>query len=271
MKNTNRNSFNLLSFLSGAVVTAIIYTIIMAIVFSNVLSGKGSNTNSDKKEKVADSTESVDNTELKNNDFVKYNTDVKDWDITLDSGEKVKYNTPEGFYSLSDQYLDNLKTYYKVDKLKSDSLVVVGDKNTPYDSDTIINADKLSDVNDMLSQLYGDDYKEEEVQQSEAYTYMKTGKIPDDAPDNYKIDEVETVKVDGIEYVIYEVNYDTTYENTSDSTKSTESTEAATSTVHTQQLACYSKTDDAMEIIVYQTKFNKDSALKYLKEFLGAK
>lgn len=250
-----------LGLLSGCVILMFVY-----IVFLN-------NPNSDKsvsgtKETVSGSAiesdadditlESADSKE--DADAFVYETEIKDWPIKL--GDKnVTYHTPEGFFSLSDQYLENLSDYYKVDSISTDSLVVVGDADTPYSSKTIINADTISDVQNILSQVYGDDFDASEVIESEAYVYMKTGKVPENAADNYKIEEVKTYKVDGIEYVAYEVNYDTTYEAEEEGEKD--------ETVHTQQISCYSKTDDAMEIIVYQAEFDRESALNALEEFLG--
>lgn len=205
-------------------------------------------------------------------ELVQYNTHKTNWVMKLDSGEQLTFKTPENFYSLTDQYLESLSGYYNGNDVSSDSVIVVGDSDTPYQSKTLINCDKLSDISDMLSQLYGEDYDPSEVIQSEAYIYMTTGKIPDNAADNYKIDEIETFKVGDVEFVAYEVNYDTTYKDETGKDKTEDETEIAEDqTVHTQQISCYSKTDDAIEIIIYQTEFNRDEAMKLLKEFCGVK
>lgn len=229
-------------------------------------------------------------------DNQNWKTDIKEFTIKTDSGEEIKLHTPENYYSLTDQYLDNLKGYYGVDEVASDNMVVVGDAAGPYEAKTVINANTLSDTRNMLKQLYGDEFKEDEVIDAEAYTYMKTGKLPDTLPLNYKIDELKTYEVNGVEFVVYEVNYDTEYQTeenqTADTTgetpiegsigdekakedgesdKDEEESEdkGNVETVHTQQLSCYSKTDDAVEIILYQTEFNKEEALKTLESFLG--
>ena len=72
----------------------------------------------------------------------------------------------------------------------------------------------------------------------------------------------------GIEYVIYEVQYDTVY-YLSEVSSEEEAEDAETTTVHTQELACYSKTDDSVEIILYMESFDLDTALDFLHQFLG--
>ncbi len=226
---------------------------------------KLNNFDSDKTESTNDAADNE--TTMKN-----WNTDIKEWSIKTDSGEEIKLHTPDGFYSLTDQYLDSLGSYYDKDSIVSDSMVVVGDDASTYSAKTVINANRLSDTFSMLKQLYGEDFKKDEMVDSEAYTYMKTGKLPEELPLNYKIDEIDTYTVDGIEFVAYEVNYDTEYDMSTDETASgsaTEDTEAKKETVHTQQISCYSKTEDSVEIIIYQTDFDRDSAVKILKEFIG--
>ncbi len=272
----NGNGSNIFTPILLAIIAVILCCILYELHNGNT-GGKSDNSSVESTEKSdADVTTTVESHE----------TDIKDWSMKLDSGEEVSYHTPEGFYSLTDQYIENLKSYYQSDSITSDSMICVGDKDTPYDSGTVINANKLSDISNMLKQLYGDEFKEEDVVQSEAYTYMTTGKLPEELPDNYKIDEIDTYTVDGIEYVAYEVNYDMTYqlEDEETSTEETpteytdeslsqesteESTEPSETTVHTQQVCCYSKTDDSVEILIYQSEFNRDEAVKLLKEFLG--
>ena len=213
-------------------------------------------------EKSGSEVSAKDDTETETQEPMKaYQTDIKNWTVTLSNGKKLNFYTPAGYYSLSDQYLENLANYYKSEaEIKSSSVVVVGDKDTPYASETLINADTISDVSNILSQLYGDEYDASQVTESEAYVYLKTGKLPDKLPDNYTIDEVERVDVDGVTYVVYDINYDNTYKDE----------DGKDTVVHTQQLSCYSVTeDDAVEIILYQSEFNKEQALAVLHQFLG--
>lgn len=242
------------------VIFGIITIFLLLVVIGDLKEEEG---NKEVSEVTQDNGDDTDNETIANN----WKTDIKDWEFKTESGETVKYHTPDGFYSLTDQYLDNLSSYYSKDSIKSDSMIVVGDAISPYDSKIVINANKLSDTLNMLKQLYGDDFKDEDMQDAEAYTYMKTGKLPDKLPLNYKIEEVDTYKVDGTEYVAYEVNYDTEYETEQDE----DTKESKKETVHTQQISCYSKTEDSVEIIVYQSEFNREESLSALKEFLGVK
>ena len=225
-----------ISFFAGALIAS--WALILIYTFALRPSGTS----------VAASTSDSESTEYTEE---SYNLDIKDWEVSLESGETITLHTPSDFYT---------------------DIVVVGDNVNTFSCNTIINADALSDVSGMLKQIYGDDYDESEVVTSEAYTYMKTGELPEDLPLNYTCEEVATYTVDGIDFVAYEVNYDTEYvnEESTESVESTEEAEPSTTTVHTQQIACYSKTDDSLEIIIYQNEFDKEAALEVLEEFIGA-
>ena len=245
-----------ISFFAGALIAS--WALILIYTFALRPSGTSVSTSTSDSE----STESTEES---------YNLDIKDWEVSLESGETITLHTPSDFYSLSDQYISNLSDYYGVDDLDTD-IVVVGDNVNTFSCNTIINADALSDVSGMLKQIYGDSYDESDVVTSEAYTYMTTGELPEDLPLNYTCEEIATYTVDGIDFVAYEVNYDTEYvnEESTESVESTEEAEPSTTTVHTQQIACYSKTDDSLEIIIYQNEFDKEAALEALEEFIGA-
>lgn len=262
----NKNTFNFKSYCAGALCASFL----AVVVYNGILVKDLKQIKNSVNNVTVESTESE--SKEPETELVQYNTHKTNWVMKLDSGEQLTFKTPKNFYSLTDQYLENLSSYYNGNDVSSDSVIVVGDSDTPYQSKTLINCDKLSDISDMLSQLYGEDYDPSEVVQSEAYIYMTTGKIPDNAADNYKIDEIETFKVGDVEFVAYEVNYDTTYKDETGKEKTENETEVAEDqTVHTQQISCYSKTDDAVEIIIYQTEFNRDEAMKLLKEFCGVK
>ena len=258
MKNNNRNNFDLGSFCMGGLVSVLICIGIYVFALRPNTAG----------DKVAENNEVLtteDSTEDSDTSAVIYNTGIKEFTVNLESGEEVTFHTPENAYSLTDQYLENLSSYYGMDSVNSDSMIVVGDADTTYASNIMLNCDILSDVTNMLSQLYGDEFDPDSVVDSEAYTYMTTGELPEELPDNYTIEEVANYTVDGIDYVAYEVNYDVTYVLDSDE----ESTESSETVVHTQEIACYSKTGDAVEIIIYQDEFNREDALSFLEEFLG--
>lgn len=199
-----------------------------------------------------------------------YDTSIKEWELATSSGESFTFYTPEGYYSLADQYIDNLLSYYAVDGIDAKT-AVVGDNVNPYTCNTIISADTLSNVSTMLKTIYADDYDPDLISVSEAYTYMTTGELPDELPLNYTIEEAATYTVNGIDFVAYEVNYDTEYPNETESVESTEISENETepTVMHTQQILCYSDTEDAVEIVISQATFDRDEALSKLQEFLG--
>ena len=268
----DKNKNNSLTWVIGIVGTAII--ILLLCILGEMKSGK--DTLSDGSQEIV-SPDDAANGEVETK---TWNTDIKDWEFSTDSGEKVHYYTPNGYCSLTDQYLDNLKEYYSASAITSDSMVVVGDAASPYDAKTIINANKLSDTFNMLKQLYGEDFDADEMIEAEALTYTKTGKLPDELPLNYKLEELETYEIDGIKYHTYEVNFDTEYEVESDNSdeaaegsvndgQQNEKEETKKEIVHTQQISCYSDTEDPIEIIVYQTEFSRENAVKALEEFLG--
>lgn len=268
--NKSPYSNNGLTWVIAGIGTAI-FVVLVCILFE-LRAGNGNASKSDV---------SPDNASDNSVTMESWDTDIKEFSIQTDSGEKFQFNTPEGFYSLSDQYLNNLKDYYSVSSVKSDTMVVVGDSESPYSAKTLINANKLSDVSNMFNQL-GYETTEADMLQSEAYVYMTTGELPEELPLNYKIDEVDKWKVNGVEFVAYEVSYDTEYEKEAEETESDEKKESGedegessdkkeVETVHTEEICCYSNTEDPIEIVIYQSEFDKDSAVKYLKEFLGVK
>ena len=210
----------------------------------------------------------------------KWNTSEKKHVIDVD-GKKLTFYTPTDFFSLTDQYLSNMGSYYGK-TLKSESFYCVGNNETASAAAHVITANKLSDMSVMLKQLYGDNYDETNVQKAPAYVYMTTGKIPDNAPDNYKIKEVTSLKVSDVTFKVYETEYDQTYEvegETSEESKSGEKKkdkknkkdDKNTEVVHYKEMCAYSDTKDTVEVVFYMNEYDKDSALKELKEFLGAK
>lgn len=215
-------------------------------------------------------SESEDSTEV-GSVIKEYLTDLKKFSVKTTDGTNVTFHTPKDWYSLTDQYQENLQAFYANDSVEVSNMFVVGNADTTGNSTSLINAAPISEVSKVMKKVYGDEYKEEDMLVSEAYTYMTTGKLPEELPDNYKIDELETIKVGDVSYKLYEVNYDTTYtDDTSNSNEEgTESTEAKETVVHTQKIACYSDTEDPIEIIMYMAEFNKDKAISLIKEFLG--
>lgn len=248
-------------FFAGAFLSAILCIFLFSFSDSSPENVIDTNVGvSEKSEDTPDNTTQLDD----GSTITSYNTGIKDW--KMKTGDKeLTFNTPDDFYSLSDQYVDNLKEYYSVDEIDAKNLVIVGNNTSLYEASTVINASTLSGVSSMLNQIYDDDFNEEDIISSEAYTYMTTGSLPKELPLNYKIDEVATYTIEDVNFIVYEVNYDTEYTNNTVSSNDA----GDVTTVHTQQLACYSDTEDAIEIILYQTEFDRENALTYLEQFLG--
>lgn len=237
------------------------FSILLFLLYS-LITGNASNEDNNASAQVQ--TETNEEVREDGSTLTNYNTGITEWKFTLD-GKELTFNTPKDFYSLSDQYAENLSEYYGVDDLDIGSLAVIGDAPAVYNSNTMINADTISNVKNLLSQVNDDSYNVEDFQMSEAYTYMTTGSLPEELPMNYKLEEVGSYTIDGVNFKAYDVSFDTEYVDESVSTNDV-------TTVHTQQLVCYSDTsDDILEVIIYQSEYNKDKALDYLKDFLGVK
>lgn len=254
MKNNKRlQGFDLTSFLAGSLLS-----VIVTVAFFECVVIKNDTHVEDTVVQEMKEDESKADSEV-----TAYNTQIKQFEIKTASGETVYCSTPEGYFSLTDQYIDNLETYYNIDEIKSENMVVVGDSAEPYSSKSVIDANCLSDVKEMLAQVHKDDegYDPDEVLESEAYTYMKTGKLPENIPDNYRIKEVDSFKQGDITFRVFKVEYDTDYEG---------ETEEDKTTVHTEQLAAYSDTEDAVEVILIQESYDQKKGLRDIREFLNA-
>lgn len=189
-----------------------------------------------------------------------YDTIITSKTVELNSGETFTFYTPSGYFSLTDQYLDSIGDYYDVDVLKSDTMFVVGDNKDQTLADTIINVDIMSDLPNVFSQLYGKTYTAEEVDKSTTYKYMTTGEIPEDAEDNYKVNEIDDFEVNGIKFKTFAVSYSNTYQDEDGNDQ----------VLETKEIDCYSSnTDDPIEIVMYQTKYDEDAAVKLIREFCG--
>lgn len=105
---------------------------------------------------------------------------------------------------------------------------------------------------------------------SEAYTYMTTGKLSDDADETYKVEELKSFKVGDIEYKIYHTSYDITVKSsTAETDEDGNTTAPEEETTHYDEIYCYSNTEDPIEIVVYQAEYNADSAIKLIEDFVG--
>lgn len=255
-------NFDIASFLAGICITT---WVVIAVFFA---AGGNININGSA---VKEDTSETASTDTKDEEKEEPNWVTNELKRTITAGDKkVTFYAPKKFYSISDQYIYNMGSYYGNTDLKSDSFYVVGDNEVSSSATTVISANTISDIKSIMKQLYGDDYSENSFKEAIALTYMKTGKLPKDAPDNCTVDELDKIKVGDVTYSVYEVNYDTDYK-TGESTDNKDDTKDETTTVHTQNICAYSDTDDVIEIMVYQEVFDKEKAVSYIKEFVGAK
>lgn len=236
-----------LGFFAGVALTAVIAMFtIPSIIRSSV--GTGTQT--------ADNTQSSSSEDI--GELRQYVTTQKEWETVTSDGTTLKFYTPEGWYSLADQYNDGLTEYYGVE-LPADNIACVGDNTDQYKATCLINSRPLSNTSEVLSTIYKDEYDEATMLYSDTYEYMKNGTEPTDTT----IEELESITSgDGHVYRVFLHGFDTEYYTDEEQTETT--------TVHTDEIISYSDTEDAVEIIMYMAEFNKDEAIAKLREFLGA-
>lgn len=251
--------FNWSSFFAGACTAFLLCIFVYAVALHPKASTVETVTTTESTDK-SESTESKEDEKSEDEEEKNYDVTVTQKMVELSSGEKVTFYTPKGYYSLTDQYLDSIGDYYDVDVLDSDTMYVVGDNKDQTLADSIINMDIMSDLPNVFTQLYGKTYTAEEVGKSTAYEYMTTGEIPDDAEDNYKISEIDTFKVNNIEFKMFAVSYTNTYQDEDGNDKELE----------TKEIDCYStNTDDPIEIVMYQSEYDEKAAIAAIHEFCG--
>lgn len=234
-------------FVSG-VALILIFTVFMLPNMVKDVIGTNQTSKADSEEATEEDTSA---------DLKMYVTDKKEWAITTDDGATFNFHTPEGWYSLDDQYNDGLIQYYGMD-LPSDGIACVGDAKDQYDATFIINARPMSDVKTVLQTIYGEDYSDEEMLYSDTYLYMKDGTEPEGST----IEELDSIVADGHTWRVFKHGYDTEYY--------TDETQSETETVHTDELLAYSDGDDTVEVIMFMAEFNQENGIAKLKEFLGA-
>lgn len=188
----------------------------------------------------------------------QYITTQKEWLVTTEDGTTLNFYTPEGWYSLADQYADGLTEYYGVE-LTDIGVACVGNNSDQYQATAIINSRPLSNTADTLKKIYGDEYDESKMLYSSTYNYMKDGTEPDESE---TIEELDSITANGHTYRVFVHGYDTEYYTNEEQTETT--------TVHTDEVLAYSDTEDPVEIICYMSEFDKDELISKLKEFLGA-
>lgn len=179
--------------------------------------------------------------------------------LTPEGAASVTFNIPEDHYYLTQSYIDTVAQTYGIDAtLACDNLIVTGNADSVYGAEEAINATTISGLKKLMTELYGDTVDVDALAYSEAYQYMTTGTIPETGLLNYSIELVDTIEKDGVTYKAYHVSYDVDSYGTG----------KEEDYIHSEQLMCYSDTEDPIEIIIYTGEFNKARALELLHTFI---
>lgn len=179
--------------------------------------------------------------------------------LTPEGSAPVTFNIPEEHYYLTQSYIDTVAQTYGIDAtLACNNLIVTGNADSVYGAEEAINATTISGLRQLMSELYGDTVDIDALAYSEAYQYMVTGNIPETSLLNYSIELVDTIEKDGVTYKAYHVSYDVDSYGTG----------KEEDYIHSEQLMCYSDTEDTIEIIIYTGEYNQARALELLHTFI---
>lgn len=222
------------------------------------------------KEVIEESTDTADETSEIESTVTEYDTSPKDFNITLSGNEVVKFHTPEDYYDLSEQYSNYIRSYCNLDEsVKLDNTVTVGDADTPAMTNVLICAAPFSDIDIRLQAIYGNEYDAETMLESDAYMYMKTGIIPEYVPEDYNIEELDSITSDdGITYRFFKIHYTDSYEYSTGETDENGEAVVATATEEINQISAYSDTEDVIEVIGCMTEWDETVLYNKMKEFL---
>lgn len=179
--------------------------------------------------------------------------------LTPEGSAPVTFNIPEDHYYLTQSYIDTVAQTYGIDAtLACNNLIVTGNADSVYGAEEAINATTISGLRQLMTELYGDTVDVDALAYSEAYQYMVTGNIPETSLLNYSIELVDTIKKDGITYKAYHVRYDVDSYGTGNEEDY----------IPSEQIMCYSDTEDPIEIIIYTGEYNQTRALELLHTFI---
>ena len=209
---------------------------------------------------VNEVTEKPEETSVEDLKTSEVDTDVTTANLTLSDGSTYTFYIPEGHKYITDNYVANImQAYDTASDISSDNIIVTGNGDSIFNSVESISATTISSLKQLMYSLYGTDINVDDLAYSEAYTYMKTGEIPETKLIDYSIEEVNTIVVDDVTYKAYMVSYYMDVEGNGNEDDY----------VKNEQLMCYSDTDDAIEIIVYTGDSDKERAMDLLCTFLG--
>lgn len=209
-----------------------------------------------KKDSIETENENT-NDDVVSSEVTQYDTTPKDFSFEGEDGVNITMHTPDGWYDLSEQYIDTLGTNGLLgENTNTDGLYVVGDSDTQSGCENIVYMCQMSAMRNILKEVIGEEYNDDTHLYSDIYKYMKNGEIPENT-DNLQIEEIDSIVDGNNTFRVFYVTYTQVYE-TGVSGNSTEEI------IH--QLNAYSTNDDAIEVILYMTNFNKDTGYEYLKE-----
>ena len=254
--------------------TALVASATTAIIFCFVLDNKDKEVAEVPAHVV---TNEVEQAEVKNEDTGEVKTYVTGGTATIatTSGESIPVTISNTMYNISDNYLSIIAEGFGSDtEVKAPNTVITGDKPSITESLTSINAAPFSDIFGIYTQIFGAEYvgEDESVIWSPAYTKLVTGEFPEELPDNYVCNDSVTFEKDGITWTCFDVSFTTDYTNYYDEDGNELAEEdVVKNIIPTQQLACYSDTEDPVEILVYSEDNNVDTEVAMLKEFLQVK
>lgn len=191
-----------------------------------------------------------------------YNTSVIEWNVTSTDGKTFHFKTPNGYSSMTDQYVESLLQSYGI-STPEDNIVCIGDTGQQYTSTILINAAPISKVKEIVTAMYADDpaVDLDDFKYSEAYQYMLTGETPE-ADLGVVITELESItSSEGNTFRVFQVDRDTEYY--------TDDTMTDTQIIHSTELAAYSEDIDAIEILIYMQSFDMNTAVSLMTEFIN--
>lgn len=199
-------------------------------------------------------------TSVENLKITEVDNDVTTADLTLSDGSTYTYNIPEGHKYITENYVENImQAYDTASGISCDNIIVTGNGDSIFDSVESVSATTISGLKQLMHSLYGDDINVDDLAYSEAYIYMKTGEVPETNLIDYSIEEVSKIAVDDVTYTAYNVGYYIDVEGTGNKDDY----------VKSEQLMCYSDTEDAIEIIIYTGDNDQERAMELLHDFLG--
>ena len=245
---------------SKTVVAFILYTVLIVSITCAVTTKMLSKDNVEETSVVNTNSTETSSEPTEDVEIVEEDVDVVTADLVLSDGTKYTYNIPKGHNCITANYIDNVVQAYGTEPdIFADNIIVTGDGDSIYNSVESVSATTISSLKSLMRSLYGDDINVDDLAYSEAYTYMKTGEVPETTLIDYSIEEVDTITVGDVTYKAYYVSYYIDAEGTGNKDDY----------IKNEQLMCYSDTEDVIEIIVYANSNVKERTLELLHDFLG--